>query len=288
MSAPLVSAIVGVHNEERRLGECLASLLAQTYAPLEVLVVDDGSTDGTVAVARAVAGVRVVRRPHAGRAATLNAGAAEARGEIVLFLDGDLVFDPGYVAAMVAPIVDGGELGTCHATEFVANPTNRWAVVWQQRAGLPPDRRQVVTPEQMAAGSIVYRAVRREPFLRAGGFDDTGYLDDQTLFPKLGRRAKLVPEAVCRHYNPETLREVFALGAWQAHSILHLHGRRTLLSYFPLRGLWRAAVAGARSRSVSRFAFDLTHTTGVWWGLVRRALRRRAGTPRDAAGGARA
>jgi glycosyltransferase involved in cell wall biosynthesis len=279
---PLVSIVVAAWNEERHLGECLAALQAQTYAPVEILVVDDGSTDGTAALAESVAGVRVLCRPHSGHGRSLNAGAREARGDVVIFLDGDLVCDPDYVERLVTPINSGEEVGTCHAAELVANPTNRWAAVWQARAGLPPDRRLVLSAADVAAGSTIYRAVRRADFLRVGGFDDVGYLDDQTLFPKLGRRARLVPEAACRHYNPERLGEVFALGTWAAHTVLHLHGRRTLLRYFPLFGLWRSVTAGVRARSATRFAYDLTHETGVWWGLLRRVAR---GGRRGAAAG---
>jgi glycosyltransferase involved in cell wall biosynthesis len=267
----LVTAIVAAYNEERHLGECLASLRAQTYAPLEILVVDDGSTDGTAAVAAGVPGVRLASRPHTGKARSVNAAAEAAKGEILLFLDGDLVFASDYVALLVAPILSGEAVGTCHGTELVANPENRWAACWQARAGLPTDRRQVLTPEQLAEGSIVYRAVRRSDFLRVGGFDDIGFLDDQTLFPKLGRRARCVPEAVCRHYNPERLGEVYASGVWGAQSILHLHGRGALVTYFPLFGLFRAVRAGVRTGSLARVAYDLVYEMGIFRGLLRGA-----------------
>lgn len=274
MTAPLVTAIVAAYNEERHLGECLASLRAQTYAPLEILVVDDGSSDGTAALAESVPGVRLLRRPHTGKARTVNAAAEAARGEVLLFLDGDLVFAPDYVALLAAPILAGAALGTTHGTELVANPGNRWAACWQARAGLPPDRRQVITAQQLAEGSIVFRAVRRSDFLRVGGFDDIGFLDDQTLSPKLGARAVIVPDAVCRHYNAERLGEVFQAGVWGAQSILHLHGRGALVTYFPLFGLFHAVREGVRTWSVTRFTYDLVHGLGIFRGL----LRRRGGT----------
>lgn len=268
-----VTAIVAAYNEERHLGECLASLRAQTYALLEILVVDDGSTDGTAAVAAGVPGVRLLRRPHSGKARSVNVAAEAATGEIILFLDGDLVFAPDYVERLVAPIVSGEALGTCHGTELVANPGNRWAACWQARAGLPPDRRQVLTPKQIADGSVVYRAVGRGDFLRVGGFDDIGFLDDQTLYPKLGKFARCVPEAVCRHYNPERLSEVFAAGVWGARSILHLHGRGALVTYFPLFGLFHAVREGVRTWSATRFLYDLVYEMGIFRGLLRRGGR---------------
>jgi glycosyltransferase involved in cell wall biosynthesis len=275
MGAPLATAIVAAYNEERHIAECLASLRRQTHGPLEVIVVDDGSRDRTAAVVARFPEVRLLQRSHQGKAPAVNAAAAEAHGEILLFLDGDLVYEPGYVAALVGPIASGDEIGTSHATEFVANPENRWARCLQARAGLPPDRRLVLTQREITEGSIVFRAIRRADFLRVGGFDDAGYLDDQTLFPKVGRRARLVPEAVCRHYNPERLSEVYAAGVWGAHSILLLHGPRALLTYLPPLTLWRALRAGLRSRSFDRFAYDCAGEWGIFTGLLARVGRER-------------
>lgn len=274
MSAPLVTAIVAVYNEKRHIAECLESLRRQTYAPLEVIVTDDGSTDGTAAIVARIPEVRLLRRPHQGKAPAVNAAAREARGEILLFLDGDLVYEPGYLAALVAPITAEQEIGTAHATEFVANPENRWARCLQDHAGLPPDRRLAFTSQEIAEGSIVFRAIRRADFLRVGGFDDTGYLDDQTLFPKLGRRARFVPEAVCHHYNPERLREVFAAGVWGAHSILLLHGPRALLHYLPPLSLARALRSGQLARSADRIMYEVVSECGIFWGLLVRTIQR--------------
>lgn len=75
---------------EAFLGEALASVLGQTLPPEEVIVVDDGSTDGTQDVARSFGGrVRVVSRPNGGPGAARNTGLAEARGDWIAFLDGD-------------------------------------------------------------------------------------------------------------------------------------------------------------------------------------------------------
>ncbi len=91
MSSPeLVSVIVPVFNGARFLAECLASLAAQDHPAVEVVVVDDGSTDGSAGIAeRFGCGVRVVRRNHAGLGATRNAGIDEASGSLIGFCDAD-------------------------------------------------------------------------------------------------------------------------------------------------------------------------------------------------------
>lgn len=272
-TAPLVTVIVAARNESRRIGECLASLQAQTYSPLEIFVVDDGSSDGTADVAARYRGVRVLRRAHAGKARAIGAAADVSSGAILCFLDADMVFEPDYIARLVAPIVSGGEVGTSHGTELVANPGNRWSACWQRRAGLPRDRRMVLTPEAIAEGSVVFRAVRADEFRRVGGFDDVGYMDDQTLSPKLGRRARWVMDARCRHYNVETLPEVAALGRWGAHSILHLHGPKALRTFLPPLIPLRAVRDMVRHRSLAMAVYTLAYEWGVFRGLSARLRR---------------
>jgi len=90
MNPPLISCIVPVFNGERYLKEALDSIRAQTYRPLEILVVDDGSTDGTAAVVATYDDqVRYLRQENAGPAAARNLGLSAIRGEIVAFLDAD-------------------------------------------------------------------------------------------------------------------------------------------------------------------------------------------------------
>ena len=272
MSAATVTAIVAARNEERHVGECLQSLLAQTYRPLEIVVVDDGSTDRTAAIVRSFPAVRLISQPHHGKARSINDAARTAAGDVLLFLDGDLVFAPDYVERLVAPILRGECIGTAHATERVANPQNTWAACWQATAGLPADRRMAMDASMLAEGSIVFRAIRKADFLRVGGFDDIGYLDDQTLFPKLGVRARLVAEAACSHYNAETLGEVFAAGEWGAHSIAVLHGFKAIGHYQPLLSVPRAVMAALRGRLPALAIYQSVYDGGVCWGLLRRLV----------------
>jgi glycosyltransferase involved in cell wall biosynthesis len=96
---PFVSICIPTYDRERLLGEAVASALAQDYPNFEVVVVDDGSTDGTQAVLRAFADPRLcpVRQDNAGRPAARNRCVQEARGEYLLWLDSDDVLLPGVV-----------------------------------------------------------------------------------------------------------------------------------------------------------------------------------------------
>lgn len=91
---PLVSVVVPVFDGARFLGECLASLLAQDYPAIEIVVVDDGSADDSAAIAEGFAGVRVLRRPHEGLGPTRNAGIRAATGSLIGFCDADDTWKP--------------------------------------------------------------------------------------------------------------------------------------------------------------------------------------------------
>lgn len=87
---PTISVIIPVYNGERYLNEAIESVLAQHYQPLEIIVVDDGSTDGSVAVAqRFYPAVQFIQQPNLGASVARNRGVAVARGAFLAFLDAD-------------------------------------------------------------------------------------------------------------------------------------------------------------------------------------------------------
>lgn len=100
---PLVSAIVPVYNGEKYLGDTINSILAQTYTNLECIVVNDGSTDGTATICRSFGErIRYVEKENGGVSSARNAGAREAGGEYVAFLDADDKWLPDKIERQVA------------------------------------------------------------------------------------------------------------------------------------------------------------------------------------------
>jgi glycosyltransferase involved in cell wall biosynthesis len=97
----LVSIVVPNHNGARTLPQCLSALSAQTYPDLEVIVSDDGSTDDSVAVARAHGAHVVATGVNGGCGVARNAGRARARGEIIFYVDSDVALAPDAVATAV-------------------------------------------------------------------------------------------------------------------------------------------------------------------------------------------
>ena len=111
VTAPLVSVIIPNYNYGRVLGLCLRAVQAQTYRPIEIILVDDCSTDDSAAVAESL-GVRVISPPaNSGVCAARNLGVAHARGEILFFLDSDVALDTDAVARAVAVLRSDTRIG---------------------------------------------------------------------------------------------------------------------------------------------------------------------------------
>lgn len=113
MQQPLASVIIPAYNAERYLREAVESALAQTHSHLEVVIVDDGSTDGTRRLAEELAAgdarVRVFSQENAGVGAARNRGIAEARGEFIAPLDADDFWYPEKLARQIAVLVERGD-----------------------------------------------------------------------------------------------------------------------------------------------------------------------------------
>ncbi len=120
MMGPMISCVVPCFNSERYLAEALDSIFAQAYRPIEVVVADDGSTDGTLDLARRYAGVVIVTQPDRGPAATRNLGVRNATGELVAFLDADDLWHPEKLSRQYRCFVDDPAIQYCvsHAQMF--------------------------------------------------------------------------------------------------------------------------------------------------------------------------
>lgn len=167
---PLVTVIVPNYNYSSTLGRCLRAIRAQTYSPLEILVADDCSTDDSVAVAKSMGGVNVVSTPrNSGQAVARNLGAAHARGEILFFVDSDLVIEPDAVANAVAVLTADPKVGAICGIEDPI-PLIRDKMIKEYRAlqyhywCLTPSGIISVLPSYMFA-------IRAEVFAEVGPFD---------------------------------------------------------------------------------------------------------------------
>jgi len=256
---PRVSVVVPAYNEEQVIGRCLDSLVAQTIDALEIIVVDDGSDDRTPVIAGS-RGVSVLRVPHGGPALAKNLGAAEARGDVVVFVDADLVAEPNALERLTRPILAGATVGTFTRDISVANPENPWADCWTLNRGANAGEHFKTLPPPRWAN---FRAVAREPFLEAGGYDDVGYGEDMTLAPKLRTLADAVPGARFRHHHPDSLGEVWENARWIGRGPALRSDPRAIRQYLPWRSV-RRGITGARTLHRPRYlAFALVYDLGI-------------------------
>ncbi|MCE7898091.1 MAG: hypothetical protein DPW11_02175 [bacterium] len=208
---PIASAILATYNSEKTIVAALSSLLTQTV-PIEIIVVDDGSTDQTKAIVKNFPSVTYLSQKHLGPAKARNLGAKKASGNILLFVDADMTFDPHYVEDLINPILGGKTIGTYTINERVANWDNPLARCWNIQEGWENKKRFPPNPPKYGTD---YRAILKSAFDQVGGFDDIGYTDTWSLFNKLGVRP-LATHALCYHHNSNSFASVYRQAKWSA------------------------------------------------------------------------
>jgi glycosyltransferase involved in cell wall biosynthesis len=184
MHEPLVSVILAVHNRERSVGRAITSVLAQTYRHVELIVVDDGSTEGTRdVVERFGATVTLITQAHAGVYAARNRGLRHARGELVAFIDSDDAWLSDKLAMQV-PLMRRPEVGLVFGDAVHVTSPHEGA----PRTGLmsfrvaPPRRGRVA--ERFALCNFVPTCtvlLRRSCLEEAGGFSEASELSADYL-----------------------------------------------------------------------------------------------------------
>ena len=241
-----ISVIIPVYNEEKVIGRCLESLFRQTLKPREIIVVDDGSTDGTLKAIEIASSqtplndIKILRQDHKGSGAARNLGVSKASDEILVFMDADMRFSRTFFADLVKPILEGKSKGTFSKLEYIANWNNRWARFWNYQKGIYEPR---AIPADYPETAPVFRAILKTEFDRVGGFDEMkGYNDDWSLSEKLGIKATET-KARFFHYNPENLTESFIQARWAGKRKYKLGILGGLIREFPL---WAVAVGVIR------------------------------------------
>ena len=193
MTAPLVSIVIASYNYGRFLPEAIASALGQTWPSIEVIVVDDGSRDDSVAVARQHP-VRLIAQDNRGVARARNRGASEARGELVVFLDADDVLEATFVER-------------CSHALHRSGPEVAYAYAQMRKFGLE----DALFPSRPFDGRALFEGnyipvttlLRRDVFLASGGFDPAWPAhEDHELWARLyalGHQGVYVPEPLLRY-----------------------------------------------------------------------------------------
>ncbi len=201
-ATPSFSVVIAAYNAAATIGESLASAFAQTLAPREIVVCDDGSTDDLARATAAFADrITLLRQDNAGEGAAKNAAVRVAKAEFAVFLDADDVFDPARLEALgelAAARPDLDILTTDAFLEVDGTVVRRcYDESWTFEVD---DQRGAILERNFVFGLA---AVRRERFLAAGGFDGSlRYATDWDLWSRLildGSRAGLVAEPLATY-----------------------------------------------------------------------------------------
>ncbi|BBH64558.1 bi-functional transferase/deacetylase [Actinoplanes sp. OR16] len=178
-----VTVIVPAYNEKEIIAETLGSLVASTH-PIRIVMVDDGSDDGTADIAEGLGyeNVTVIRQPNGGKSAALNNGIAHATTDVVVMMDGDTVFEPDTVRLLVQPFADA-EIGAVAGNAKVAN-RNSMIAIWQHIeyvVGFSIDRRAYDVMRCMATVPGAIGAFRRTALQQVNGLSDDTLAEDTDL-----------------------------------------------------------------------------------------------------------
>jgi cellulose synthase/poly-beta-1,6-N-acetylglucosamine synthase-like glycosyltransferase len=203
-----VSIIIPTFDGASRIGACLDALTKQTAGrDIEILVVNDGSTDSTVDVVTLYSEIRLISQANAGPAAARNRGASEARGALILFTDDDCVPMAGWLEAMIEPFEDPEVVGAkgvyrTHQKRLIARFVQ---IEYEDRYRLMAGLESIDFIDTYSA------AFRRDRFLEMTGYDTSfpvACAEDAELSYRMSARGwkmKFVPSAVVYHTHPETL-----------------------------------------------------------------------------------
>jgi poly-beta-1,6 N-acetyl-D-glucosamine synthase len=233
---PPVSVLIPAYNEGMVIQDAIRSVLRLDYPRLEILVIDDGSTDDTAAKAAALEGrhgkavVRVISKSNAGKAAALNTGIALARYPFVCCIDGDSTLAQGSLRATMRHFRDP-RVAAVAGNVKVENRRNIWsrlqALEYIEGLNMPRRAQGFLRAVNIIPGPI--GVFRREVLRQLGGYDSDTFAEDADLTLKIlthGYRIEYAPDAVAWTEAPETLMGLLRQRYRWTRGILQAIGKR--------------------------------------------------------------
>lgn len=273
---PRVSVVIPAYNAEAHIGEALASLRAQTCKEMEVIVVDDGSSDRTSdVVTQGFPEVRCIRQANGGASSARNKGVQEARGEWVAFLDADDAWHPDKLRAQLALMARHPAVRLCR-TLGSETPLTDVEPIADGDDGLPVhERTESLAPTLMnpyfTTSTVM---VRRDAFLSVGGFDSKLKIaEDIDLYLRIlvGAPSVLLLKtvAVYKRPVPGSLGDDDEAGYVQ---LLGVYERFFRLNPGLLRSLGSRVLRQAMAELWARYAASLRRN-GKRWPAMKAAMR---------------
>ena len=232
----MISVVIPAFNAEKTLPLCLRALQQQTLPPGEIIVVDDGSADGTARVAQ-LAGVVVISQPNQGPAAARNSGINTSHGDIVLFTDSDCEPEQTWVEYMAQPFQDASVDGVkgAYRTRQTRPVARLVQCEFEERYQLLKQHHYIDFVDGHAA------AFRKKAVLEVGCFDpsltENEDVDLSYRLSAAGKRMVFAPSAIVFHSHPDSYRSYFRLktgrGYWRMIVYKSHPGKAVRDSYTP-------------------------------------------------------
>jgi cellulose synthase/poly-beta-1,6-N-acetylglucosamine synthase-like glycosyltransferase/spore germination protein YaaH/peptidoglycan/xylan/chitin deacetylase (PgdA/CDA1 family) len=280
-AGPLVSVLIPCFNEEKVIAASVARILESNWSRLEVLVLDDGSTDGTAAEVETHFGseprVRLMRFPNGGKALALNRGLDQTKGEIIVALDADTLFPPSTIGRLARWFVDP-RVGAVAGNALVGNRRNL-VTRWQALEYVTAQNLERRALAALGAVTVVPGAVgawRRSALEQLGGYPSDTLAEDQDLtmaVQQAGWRVEFDPDARAYTEAPETVsgllkqRFRWSFGTLQClwkHNDALFNRKRPVLGFVALPQIWLFQIILATAAPLVDLA--------VIWSLISAAL----------------
>ncbi|HOW34792.1 MAG TPA: glycosyltransferase [Candidatus Omnitrophota bacterium] len=218
-----ISIVIPAFNCEKTIAQNLTAILGQSLAEkiLEIIVIDDGSTDGTFSVVESFKGVRCVRQKNAGPASARNRGAAESKGAIIFFTDSDCIPEKDWLEKSLLHF-DDPKVAVVAGSYGIANEENLLARCIYREIIFRHNVRMPKFPKSFGSYNF---GIRRNVFSEVGGFNERYRYasgEDNDLSYKIlkkGYKICFEKESLVRHYFPTSLmrylKEQYAHGFWR-------------------------------------------------------------------------
>lgn len=202
MASPTISVIIPLYNKEREIEGTIRSVLAQRLQPLEIVVVDDGSTDHSAALVEAIPSplIRLVRQPNAGECAARNRAIAESRGELLALLDADDEWEEGFLEEVAALYREFPGCGIYSTAFRVVSHDGIFPAPTPTRRGIVENFFRDSAHRYVSIPSA--SAIPRQVIDRVGGFPDGMKMGgDLYMWIKIARRYPVCfsPQPLCRY-----------------------------------------------------------------------------------------